>query len=227
MHGALASTARPRRAVISTDVIRGAIYVVGSVPAIWTFYLGLTDQLGADPMRTLERSLGLWALRFILIGLAITPLRRLGGPNLVRYRRAVGLLAFSYAAIHLAVYVGLDQGFDLAAIWADIVKRPYITIGMFAFAILVPLAATSSNAMIKRLGSQAWQRLHRLVYLAAAAAAVHFVMVVKAWPLEPLVYSITACLLIVRLVFRLRGRTRRSGPRLLVAGEICVIVERL
>ena len=109
MHGALASTARPRRAVISTDVIRGAIYVVGSVPAIWTFYLGLTDQLGADPMRTLERSLGLWALRFILIGLAITPLRRLGGPNLVRYRRAVGLLAFSYAAIHLAVYVGLDQ----------------------------------------------------------------------------------------------------------------------
>jgi len=197
------------------------------VPAIWTFYLGLTDQLGADPMRTLERSLGLWALRFILIGLAITPLRRLGGPNLVRYRRAVGLLAFSYAAVHLTVYVGLDQGFDLAAIWADIVKRPYITIGMFAFAILVPLAATSSNAMVKRLGSQAWQRLHRLVYLAAAAAAVHFVMVVKAWPLEPLVYSITACLLIVRLVFRLRGRTRRSGPRLLVAGEICVIVERL
>ena len=227
MHGALASTTRPHRAVISTDVIRRAIYVTGSVPAIWTFALGLTDHLGADPMRTLERSLGLWALRFILIGLAITPLRRLGGPNLVRYRRAVGLLAFSYAAVHLTVYVGLDQGFDLAAIWADIVKRPYITIGMFAFAILVPLAATSSNAMVKRLGSQAWQRLHRLVYLAAAAAAVHFVMVVKAWPLEPLVYSITACLLIVRLVFRLRGRTRRSGPRLLVAGEICVIVERL
>src|SRR3954454_12649420 len=98
----------------------GALYLVGIIPAAWTFYLGVTDQLGADPMKVLERSLGLWALRFLVAGLAITPLRRLAGINLLRYRRAVGLLAFFYAVFHLLVYVVLDQGLDLAAVWADI-----------------------------------------------------------------------------------------------------------
>src|SRR5204863_75754 len=116
--------------------IRRAIYVVGMLPAAWYFYLGIADQLGADPQKTLERTLGLWALRFLIACLALTPLRRLGGPNLVRYRRAVGLLAFCYAALHLTVYMLLDQGLDLAAVWADIVKRPYITVGMGAFLIL-------------------------------------------------------------------------------------------
>src|SRR5262249_46800289 len=152
-------------------------------------YLGLTDQLGADPMRTLEQTLGLWALRFIIAGLAVTPLRRFAGINLIRYRRMLGLIAFFYAVLHLTVYLVLDQGLDLVAIWKDIVKRPYITTGMLAFLILVPLAATSSNAMVKRLGSAAWQKLHRLVYAGAGAAAVHFVMVVKAWPPEPLIYA--------------------------------------
>src|SRR3974390_1072189 len=108
MRSALASTTRPRRAVMSTDVIRRAIYLLGSIPAIWTFYLALTEQLGADPMRTLERSLGLWALRYLLICLAITPLRRLGGPNLVRYRRGVGRLRLFYLALPLTGFVGLD-----------------------------------------------------------------------------------------------------------------------
>jgi len=212
MEAAAARTVpRPRR-LATPDAIRRAIYLVGIVPAVWTFYLGLTDQLGADPMRTLEQTLGLWALRFICAGLAITPLRRLGGPSLIRYRRAIGLLAFFYACLHLTVYVGLDQGFDLPAIWADIVKRPYITMGMLAFTILVPLAVTSSNAMVKRLGATAWQRLHRLVYGAAAAAAIHFVMVVKAWPLEPLVYAaIVTALLGFRLIISLHNAQRRSG----------------
>src|SRR5258707_14606542 len=122
------------------------------LPAFWYFYLGVLDQLGADPQKTLERLLGLWALRFLIACLAITPLRRLGGPNLVRYRRAVGLLAFYYAALHLTVYMLLDQGLDLAAVWADIVKRPYITVGMLAFTILAPLAATSHGTMIRPLG---------------------------------------------------------------------------
>jgi sulfoxide reductase heme-binding subunit YedZ len=184
-----------------------ALYGIGMMPAVSTFYLGLTDQLGADPMKTLERTLGLWALRFLVAGLAITPLRKLGGPNLVRYRRTVGLLAFFYAALHVTTYVVLDQGLAFAAIWKDIVKRPYITIGMVAFLILIPLAVTSNATMIKRIGGGAWQRLHRWVYLAAAAAAVHFVMLVKAWPLEPLVYAaIVAGLLLFRAVDRLRGR---------------------
>lgn len=186
----------------------GALYLVGILPAVWTFYLGVTDELGADPMKVLERSLGLWALRFLIASLAITPLRRLTGVSLLRYRRALGLLAFVYACLHLTVYMLLDQGLDMAAIWADIVKRPYITIGMAAFLILLPLAITSNNRMIRRLGPTAWQRLHRWVYLAAAAAAVHFVMVVKAWPLEPLVY---AGIVVLLLGYRLVGRLRRPS----------------
>jgi sulfoxide reductase heme-binding subunit YedZ len=195
-------------------VIRRAIYVFGVVPAVWTFYLGVVDQLGPDPLKTLEHTLGLWALRFLVVGLAITPLRTLGGPNLIYYRRAMGLLAFFYAALHLTVYVVLDQGLDPTAIGQDILKRPYITIGMLAFTLLVPLAITSNNFMIKRLGAGRWQRLHRLVYVAAAAAAIHFVMLVKAWPLEPLVYAtLVASLLLFRLAVYLRSRRNASHPR--------------
>ena len=196
----------------------GLLYLIGMVPAAWTFYLGVMDRLGADPMKVLERDLGLWALKFLVVGLAITPLRRLTGVSLLRYRRAIGLLAFIYAVLHLTVYLVLDQGLDLAAIWGDIVKRPFITVGMLAFLVLVPLAVTSNNAMVRRLGGPAWQRLHRWVYLAAAAAAVHFVMVVKAWPPEPLVYAaLVATLLGYRLVVRLRqppaaARGARGAP---------------
>ena len=154
---------------------------------------------------------GLWALRFLIAALAITPLRRLGGPNLIRYRRAIGLLAFIYATLHLTVYMVLDQGLDVSAIIADIIKRPYITVGMFAFLILVPLAVTSNNAMIRRLGGGAWQKLHRWVYVAAAAAAIHFIMLVKAWPPEPLIYAaLVAILLLFRLGVYLQ---KRQKPR--------------
>jgi sulfoxide reductase heme-binding subunit YedZ len=204
-HGPLA---RLRRAVLGADPIRRAIYTVGFVPGLWTFYLGLTDQLGADPQNTLERTLGLSALRFLIAALAITPLRRLGGPSLIRYRRAIGLMGFYYAALHLTVYLVLDRGLDLAAIWADIVKRPYITVGMLAFTILVPLAVTSNAPMIRRLGARAWQRLHRLVYIASAAAALHFVMLVKSWwTVEPALYaSLVTVLLLMRLWFSAQKR---------------------
>jgi sulfoxide reductase heme-binding subunit YedZ len=204
----------PRRLLLGADPIRRAIYIFGMLPAVWYFHLGITDQLGADPQNVLERALGLWALRFLILALAITPLRRLGGPNLIRYRRAVGLLGFYYAALHLSVYLLLDQGLDFAAIWADIVKRPYITVGMLAFTMLVPLAVTSNTAMIRRLGGAAWQRLHRLVYVATAAAAVHFVMVVKAWPPEPLIYAgIVAVLLLFRLAFYMQKKLRYKPHR--------------
>ena len=196
------------RLLLGADPVRRAIYILGMVPAVWTFYLGLTDQLGADPQNTLERTLGLWALRFLIAALAVTPLRRLGGPSLIRYRRAIGLLGFYYACLHLTVYLVLDQGLDLAAIWADIVKRPYITVGMLAFTILVPLAATSNNAMIRRLGARAWQRLHKLVYVATAAAAIHFVMLVKSWwTPEPAIYAtLVAALLLMRFWFYAQKR---------------------
>jgi methionine sulfoxide reductase heme-binding subunit len=209
MRRAVPTTSWQRRLLLGTDPVRRIIYVAGLLPAAWYFYLGVTDQLGADPQNTLERTLGLWALRFLILALAITPLRRLGGPNLIRYRRAIGLLAFYYAALHLTVYLVLDKGLDLAAIWADIIKRPYITVGMLAFTILVPLAITSNSTMIRRLGAATWQRLHRLVYVATAAAAIHFIMLVKAWPPEPLVYAgIIAILLLLRLWFHVQKKSR-------------------
>jgi methionine sulfoxide reductase heme-binding subunit len=214
----MARTAPPtagwRRLALGDDPVRRAIYIAGLLPAVWYFYLGPMDQLGADPQKTLERLLGLWALRFLILCLAITPLRRLGGPNLVRYRRAIGLLAFYYASLHLTVYLLLDQGLDLAAIWGDIVKRPYITVGMLAFVILVPLAVTSNAPMIRRLGGAAWQRLHRLVYVAAAAAALHFIMLVKSWPPEPVLYAaLVTALLTFRLVARLQKRAKPQRQR--------------
>jgi methionine sulfoxide reductase heme-binding subunit len=199
-----------RRLLLGSDPVRRALYILGMMPAVWTFYLGVMDQLGADPQKTLERTLGLWALRFLIAGLAITPLRRLGGPNLVRYRRAVGLLAFYYAALHLSTYLLLDQGLDLAAIWADIVKRPYITIGMLAFVVLVPLAITSNAPMIKRLGAASWQRLHRLVYVAAAAGVLHFAMLIKSWTAEVAIYAV---LVAVFLLFRLGTHFQKRAKR--------------
>ena len=189
---------------------RWPVYLAGALPGVWVFWLALSDQLGADPVKELEHLLGLWALRFLIAGLAVTPLRRFGGPSLIRFRRALGLLAFYYAAAHLASYLLFDQGLDAAAIAKDILKRPYITIGMAAFAILAPLAATSNATMIRRMGGAAWQKLHRWVYVAAALAAVHFIMVVKSWPAEPLIYAaIVAALLLVRAGFALRKRLER------------------
>lgn len=193
-------------------VPRWFVYVAGFVPAVGYFYLGIMDQLGADPLKVLERSLGEWALRFLIASLAVTPLRQTFGINLLRYRRAIGLLAFYYAALHLITYVVLDQGFDWSAIWADILKRPYITIGMASFVVLVPLAVTSNNASIRRLGGQAWAKLHKLVYLAAAGAALHFVLVVKSWPREPLVYAAVVVGLLLYRLLRSVLKQPRSRP---------------
>lgn len=198
------------RHVLGVDPARRALYILGMAPAVLYFMWGLTDQLGADPQNVLERALGLWALRFLIASLAITPLRQLGGPSLIRFRRALGLLAFYYAALHLTVYMLIDKGLDIPSIIADIIKRPYITVGMLAFVVLVPLAATSNGPMIRRLGAR-WRKLHRLAYLAAAAAALHFIMLVKVWPLEPLIYAaLVAALLLFRLAYALRPRTRAA-----------------
>ncbi len=192
---------------------RWPLYALGAVPGAWIFWLALNDRLGADPVKGLEHALGLWALRFIVAGLAVTPVRRLGGPSFVRFRRALGLLAFFYACAHLSSYLIFDQGLDASAIAKDIVKRPYITIGMFAFSILIPLAITSNSAMIKRLGAAAWQKLHRGVYVVAIAACIHFIMSVKSWPAEPLIYAaLVALLLLIRVGFALRKRLNRRSP---------------
>jgi sulfoxide reductase heme-binding subunit YedZ len=163
-------------------------------------------------MRELEHALGLWALRFLLASLAVTPLRQLAGINLIRYRRALGLLAFYYVVLHLLTYLVLDQGLDPDAILADILKRLYITIGMACFAILVPLAVTSNNASVRRLGAKAWTNLHRIVYVTPLLAALHFLLSVKVWPLEPLSYALLAAILLgYRLVRSLMGGRRTAS----------------
>lgn len=191
-------------------LLRALVYFIGLAPAVWTFYLGFTNQLGANPIRTLEQDLGIWALRFLIATLTVTPLRDLTVISLMRYRRTLGLLTFYYALLHFFAYMLLDYRLDLQAIVGDIVKRPYITIGMLAFAILVPLAITSNNWVIRRMGG-AWARLHRWVYLAAAAAALHYLLVVKSWQVGPLVYfTIIAALLGHRLGKMLYRRRRRK-----------------
>jgi len=194
-----------------------ALYIVGLLPAAWEFYLGATDQLGADAVKTFELFLGLWAIRFLLLTLAVTPARDLFGWNYLRYRRALGLLCFYYALMHLAVYMILDQALDLNTVIADIIKRPFITIGMASLIILIPLAATSNAWSIRRLGRN-WVRLHRLVYVAAAGGAIHFILSVKSWPAEPVIYAaIVSILLAWRIVrpsfLRWRRSTRTKAPR--------------
>lgn len=190
------------------------IYPVGLIPAVDLLWRGIENRLGADPMKVLEHGLGEWALRFLILGLAITPLMRFARINLVKYRRAVGLTAFLYVVLHLATYLALDLQFDWLAIGKDIVKRPYITIGMAAFVMLIPLAVTSNNLSIRKLGAAGWRKLHKLVYPAVLFGAVHYLLLVKAWPPEPIIYlAIIAGLLAIRQVKPARRRARTAQAR--------------
>jgi sulfoxide reductase heme-binding subunit YedZ len=165
-----------------------AVYAAGAVPAAVLAVQAATGGLGVDPVKALEHALGLHALQFLVAGLAVTPLRRLTGVNLIRWRRALGLTAFGYALAHVAVWLALDLQFRWPEIGADIVKRPYITLGAAAFVLLVPLALTSTDGAIRRMGAAAWRRLHRLAYPAGLLAALHYLWLVKAWPVEPFLY---------------------------------------
>ncbi len=170
-------------------------------PLVWLASQWWAGGLGANPIEATNRFLGDWALRFLLVTLAITPMKDLfGWTRLASFRRMLGLYAFAYALLHVASYVGLDQFFAWAEIGADIAKRNYITCGLAAFVILAALAATSPAAAIKRLGAAHWKRLHRLVYAAGALGCLHYLMMVKADVRPPLVYAgILAVLLGCRL----------------------------
>ncbi|MFD1195443.1 protein-methionine-sulfoxide reductase heme-binding subunit MsrQ [Seohaeicola saemankumensis] len=181
------------------------VYCLGLLPAPWFLYLGLTGGLGVEPIKALEHELGLLALQIMVAGLCITPLRRYAGLNLLRFRRALGVLCFTYVALHLLVWLVLDVQ-SLARIWADIVKRPYITIGMSAFVLMIPLALTSNDLSVRKLGPL-WRRLHKLTYVVVPLGAIHFVMLRKGFQLEPLVYLLAiAVLLALRLPVLARPR---------------------
>lgn len=192
-------------------VLKPALWVACLAPAAWLIHGLVRQDLGADPVKTLTHTTGLSALVILLVTLAVTPVRRLlGQPVLIRLRRPLGLFAFFYATLHLAIYAVFDHRLSVADISADIVEHPWVLVGFLAFLILAVLAVTSPNAMVRRLGRR-WQRLHRLVYLAAALAVLHFFWLVKRDVSEPLVYAtILAVLLASRLV--LRPRRRSSAP---------------
>jgi sulfoxide reductase heme-binding subunit YedZ len=170
------------------------------LPLMRLVALGMDGGLGANPIEFITRSTGTWALVGLLVTLSVTPLRRLTGrADFIRYRRMLGLFAFFYACLHFVTYLWLDQFFDPSAIARDIVKRPFITVGFSAFTLLIPLAATSNHAMMRRLGRR-WQLLHRLVYLIAVLGVIHYLWLVKKDLTEPLLYGgMLALLLAVRL----------------------------
>jgi sulfoxide reductase heme-binding subunit YedZ len=186
------------------------LYAVALVPAARDVWLAFGNGLGADPVKELEHRLGLAALQLLVAALGVTPLREATGVTLLRFRRMLGVSAFAYAALHFAVWLVLDRQLAWSEVVADLYKRPYIVLGFTALLMLVPLAATSWNGAVRRMGGAAWRRLHRLAYPATLFAAVHFVWLVKAWPLEPLLYLGAVVLL---LAWRVVPRRRRAAAR--------------
>ena len=155
----------------ATSLLQGLL----TLPFIWLLWALFNDALGANPAEALSRSTGDWTLRFLCLVLAVTPLRHITHtPELIRFRRSLGLAAFYYACLHLLCYAWFDQGFELNDIAKDLVKRPFIWLGMLGFVFMLPLAVTSSNAAVRRLGAKRWQQLHRLVYLLPLFALLHF-----------------------------------------------------
>lgn len=162
------------------------LYVLGGLYPMWLLWQGLTGALGVDPVKVMEHALGEAGLQLVIAGLCISPMRRFGGVNLIKFRRAIGVLAVSYIGLHLLVWLVLDVQIP-SQIWADILKRPYITIGMGAFVMMLPLAITSNNWSVRKLGRR-WQKLHKLTYVVAGLGGLHFVMLVKGFQIEPLIY---------------------------------------
>ncbi|WP_086643353.1 protein-methionine-sulfoxide reductase heme-binding subunit MsrQ [Acetobacter sp. DsW_063] len=165
---------------LKSPAARWTLYFVALCPAAWWFWLGAHNRLGADPVRAFEEFLGLWAYRFLLASLLITPLRIAFSINLIVYRRVLGLLCFSYAAMHVLAYLALDLRFDFRIFGDDITKRPFLVFGMLTLLCLSPLALTSTNGAIRRLGRN-WKKLHRLAYVALVTASIHFLMAFKTW----------------------------------------------
>jgi methionine sulfoxide reductase heme-binding subunit len=188
--------------VAARRVAKVAVFLLCLAPLAslsWRFY---EDDLGANPIEFITHATGDWTLRFLLITLAITPVRKLfDQPQLIRFRRMLGLFAFFYGCLHLMTYLWLDQFFDWPGIWKDIAKRPFVTAGFASFVLMVPLAITSTAGWIRRLGGRRWQLLHRLIYVSAAAGVIHYLWLVKSDVRLPLLYGgVLGVLLLYRVL---------------------------
>lgn len=165
------------------------IYIVATLWVVWLFYLGLTGGLGVEPINTLERAYGELGLKLLVLGLLVTPLRKWTGVNLLKFRRAIGVTAFCVVVAHFTVWAVLDVQ-TLERVWQEIVKRPYVTVGMAAFVMLIPLAVTSNNLAVRKLGALRWRKLHKLTYPAAILGGIHYLWLVKGFQIEPIIYLI-------------------------------------
>lgn len=184
----------------------GLVWGASLLPLLWLVWAAVNNRLGADPVKAIELKLGLWGLQFLIASLAISPLRR-AGLNLLRFRRALGVMAAFYIVLHFLAWMILDMGLRWDEILRDLYRRPYIILGMVGLVALIPLAFTSTDGAIRRMGAASWRRLHRLAYLAALAGVAHYVVLVKGWPLEPLLYAGAVVALLA-----LRLRVRRGQP---------------
>ncbi len=201
--------------------IKAGLFVLALLPFLRLVVSAFTDQLGANPVEFITRNTGDWTLYFLCTTLAVTPLRRLTNwVWLVKLRRMQGLYVFFYAALHFTTFLWFDHAFDITEMWKDVLKRPFITVGFIAFVLLIPLAATSTNAIIKKLGAKNWQRLHRLVYLIASLGILHF------WWMkagkhdfeQPLIFgAIVATMLIMRLIWRLKAQVKKHSALVMTA----------
>ena len=191
--------------------VKALILVLSLLPLFKLGVLGYLDQLGANPIEKLTRSTGYWTLTLLMLGLSLTPIRLLlGWLWAIRVRRMLGLFAFFYASLHFLCYLVLDQFFDWAAIAEDILKRPYITVGFPAFLMLIPLAITSTNNMIHRLGGQRWRNLHKLVYLIAVGGVIHYWWLIKKDLTNPITFAAILLLLFgIRLKYRMLKVSRK------------------
>ncbi|MBZ0132188.1 MAG: sulfoxide reductase heme-binding subunit YedZ [Rhodocyclaceae bacterium] len=191
--------------------IKAVCFIACLGPLAQLAWLGFADGLGANPIEYITRHLGTWTLNFLLVTLAVTPLRHISGWHwLIRLRRMLGLYAFFYAALHFLTYIWLDQFFDWASIVKDIAKRPFITAGFTAFLLLIPLAATSNTAMVKRLGGRRWTQLHRSVYAIAIIGVIHYWWLVKKDITLPLLYAVLLGALLGFRALRLARERQRQ-----------------
>lgn len=184
-----------KRNILSVPV--WAVYIIGFFPAIVLFYRAFFNLLGPDPLKILEHELGEYALIFLMILLSFYPLKQFININFIKFRRSIGLLSFWYALLHFLTYIILDQQLIWDLIMLDLVKRPYIIVGFLAFLTLIPLALTSNKWSIKYFGIVTWKKLHMLVYLSAILAALHYILLVKSWPVKPLLYLFFISMLII------------------------------
>jgi sulfoxide reductase heme-binding subunit YedZ len=201
------------RKFLATKWVKVLVFALSLAPIGFIAWPFLSGAIPPNPVEFIQHATGDWTLRFLVFTLCVTPIRKIFNlPELIRFRRMLGLFAFFYVCLHFTTYIWFDQSFDLAAIWKDVAKRRYITVGFLGFVLLIPLALTSTAASIRWLGGKRWQALHRLIYITAVAGVIHYYWLVKSAVLRPLAYGAIVAVLLAWRLFDWAKRRRKSVP---------------